>query len=246
MKLDAVIDWLSVGETDSEVVAEDCARLYGIGADEVLEAKERRIKVLERLKVVAGALCEAQREVFLLYGAGYRKDEIARIRKRDPAVILRALRSIPERLRAEADPEKIEKLACEVERLSKTSRGRNSQRFADLSNDLKQKRLLQEALQELPQLLAAPQSMREMDGKLSMPAYTFERVMQIGEGMREGIQDGRKVMKTIVKCRLPEYVSEAFGDEHTCCTLCATCKRKKDVRGRRGYDKYGLEKVPQF
>lgn len=246
MKLDKAIDWLSVGETDSEMVAEDCARKYGIGADEVLEEKERRIKVLERLKVVAEALCEAQREVLFLYGAGYRQEEIARIRKRDPAVILRTLRSIPDRLQAEADPEKIDMLVCEVERLSKTSRGRHSKLYADLSEELRKKRLLQETLQELPSLLAAPQSKKEMDGKLSMPAYTFERVMQIGEGMREGIQDGRKVMKTIVKCRLPEYVSEAFGDAYTCCTLCATCSRKKDVAGRAGYDKYGLEKPSQF
>ena len=94
-------------------------------------------------------------------------------------------------------------------------------------------------------LLTPPQSKKEAEGKLSMPAYTFERCMQIGEGMREGIERGRKVMKTIVKCHVPEYFKDTFGDKYTCCTLCATCKRKKDVVGRAGYDKYGLEKTTE-
>ena len=59
--------------------------------------------------------------------------------------------------------------------------------------------------------------------------------------MREAIEDGRKVMKTIVKCRLPEYVDACFGDTLTCCTLCATCSRKKDVTGRR--DIFGVREV---
>ena len=243
MKLDKVIDWLSVGETDSEVVAEDCARLYGIGADEVLEEKERRITVMERLKIITEVLCEAQREVLLLYGAGYSQEEIARTRGVAPKTVLVTLRSIPQRLANIADEECIDSLRCEIDRLSRTGRGRNSKKLSDLKAELEKREAVRKALSELPQLLTAPQSTLEMNGKVSMPAYTFERVMQIGEGMREGIQNGRKVMKTIVKCRLPEYVSDAFHDSYTCCTLCATCSRKKDVKGRRGYGKYGLEKL---
>ena len=48
--------------------------------------------------------------------------------------------------------------------------------------------------------LTPPSSEKEADGGISMPAYSFERAMAVGEGMREGIDQGRKVMKTIVKC----------------------------------------------
>ena len=37
-------------------------------------------------------------------------------------------------------------------------------------------------------------------------------------------------------------LKETFGDDCTCCTWCATCKRKKDVTGRRGFGWQGLEK----
>ena len=242
MKLDTAIDYLSIENADSELIAEDCARKYGLGADEVHEEKERRIEVLDNLKVILGALSEMQQKVLLMVGAGYSLTDISAELGVAVSAVHKAKNSISKRLEKEADKKRIDFLRSEIDRLSKNSRGRHSQLYADFSKELKEREALRESLSKIAELMVPPQSTLEADGKLSQPAYTFERVMQIGEGMREGIEDGRKVMKTIVRCRLPEYVNEAFGDEWTCCTLCATCSRKKDVAGRAGFDKYGLEK----
>ena len=80
-----------------------------------------------------------------------------------------------------------------------------------------------------------------MTGHVNLPAYTFERLMEVNEGMKEGVLNGYKVMKTVTKCRIPEYMRESFKDNYVCCTLCATCKRKKDVYGRKGHGQYGLD-----
>ena len=242
MKLDSAFDCLAMGTADSEVIAEECARKYGIGADEVLQEKERRIEALDNLKVVLEALSDTQQKTLLLVGAGYSLTEIASEINLTVEAVRKAKDSIPERLAKESDPARISFLESEINRLGKNSRGRHSQMYADYCSEYKRMTRLRDSLGVLKEILTPPQSTLEADGKLSMPAYTFERVMQIGEGMREAIEDGRKVMKTIVKCRLPEYVDACFGDTCTCCTLCATCSRQKDVTGRRGYDKYGLEK----
>lgn len=247
MKLDSVIDSLAIETADSEVIAEECARKYGIGADEVLEEKERRIEVLDCLKVILSFLSKTQRDVLLLVGAGYSLTDISAQLGITTEAVRFSRNSIPNKITKEVnDKERVGFLEAEIARLSKNSRGRHSQLYADFVAELERRKKLKESLPKIKILMTPPQSTLEADGKLSMPAYTFERVMQIGEGMREGIQDGRKVMKTIVKCRLPEYVNEAFGDKCTCCTLCATCTRKKDVIGRAGFDKYGLEKPAQF
>lgn len=243
MKLDPIIDYLSFGDNDSEWIAEECARKYGIGADEVLDEKQRRIDVLDNLKVILDFLTDTQREVLLFTGAGYTLTEIADELQITVPSVKEAKAGISKKLQKESDEERIQKVAAEVVRLAKTSRGRHSQLYGELCDELDRRFALREALKKLFVLLTPPQSKKEMDGKTSMPAYTFERVMQIGEGMREGIQDGKKVMKTIVRCRMPEYMIDTFGDRFTCCTLCATCTRKKDVSGRAGYDKYGLEKL---
>ncbi len=244
MRLSSVIDYLSIGDNDSELIAEECARKYGIGADEVLAEKQRRVEVLEHLKVILGWLSETQQKVLLLTGAGYNITEIADELHLDESTVREHRKQLSVRLNKESSEERIEFLATEVVRLAGTSRGRHSKTYADLCEELDRRYELRESLKSLFVLLTPPESRKEADSKLSMPAYTFERVMQIGEGMRQGIQDGKKVMKTIVKCRLPEYLQETFKDKRTCCTLCATCKRKRDVRGRAGYDKYGLETAP--
>ena len=240
--LDKVIDYLSIGDNDSESIAEECARKYGLGADEVLEEKQRRIDVLDNLRVVLEWLTDTQQKVLLLTGAGYKLRETADELHISAEAVRRARDSISDKLQKESDEGRIQFLRGETTRLSKTSRGRHSKLYHDLTAELVAREQLRKSLKALFTLLTPPESQKEADGKLSMPAYTFERCMQIGEGMREGIQDGRKVMKTVVRCHVPEYLKDTFGDKYTCCTLCATCSRKKDVWGRAGYDRYGLER----
>ena len=242
MRLDTVIDYLSIGDNDSESIAEECARKYGIGADEVLEEKQRRIDVLDNLRVVLEWLTDTQQKVLLLTGAGYNQTEIASELGIAERTVKEYKRQVVAKLQKESDEGRIQFLRSETARLFKTSRGRHSKLYHDFTAELVAREQLRESLKALFTLLTPPESKKEADGKLSMPAYTFERCMQIGEGMREGIQDGRKVMKTVVRCHVPEYLKDTFDDKYTCCTLCATCSRKKDVWGRAGYDRYGLEK----
>ncbi len=92
--------------------------------------------------------------------------------------------------------------------------------------------LLMRNLERLYDLLQPPESKKEMTGKVSLPAYSFERAMAVNMGMKEGIQDGYRVMKTVSECHLPEYMSKCFSDGDTCCMLCTTCRRKKVNKGR--------------
>ena len=82
-------------------------------------------------------------------------------------------------------------------------------------------------------MLTPPESTKEMNGSVSLPAYTFERSMEVGVGMREGIEEGYHVMKTVTECHMPEYLKEQFKDTNTCCMLCASCRRCKDMVGRK-------------
>lgn len=101
-----------------------------------------------------------------------------------------------------------------------------------LQKKAKKDPLLAEHMRLLYEILQPPESKKEMTGKVSLPAYSFERAMEVNMGMREGIEAGYKVMKTVSECHLPEYMNECFGDGDTCCMLCATCRRKKENKGR--------------
>lgn len=37
-------------------------------------------------------------------------------------------------------------------------------------------------------------------------------------------------MKNLRRCRMPDYLSECFGDTNTRCTMCENCRRKTDNR----------------
>lgn len=241
--LDNAIEMLGDSYLDIEAISETTGRIYGLSADEVLAERERRAEVLEELDVVLEALSPMQREVLLRIGAGESVSQIAENMNVTASAVTQARNSISTTLYNIVDEDRIIFLTSEVARLSKTSRGRHSALYADLSIELNQKNALRNAMKNLFVLLTPPQSEKEIGSGESMPAYSFERAMTVGEGMREGVECGKKVMKTIVRCHVPEYFKATFHDGSTCCTLCATCSRKKDVMGRKDHGLYGLEKA---
>lgn len=262
MKLDSVIDIMSVyDDSEPSVVAESTIRKYGISACEALAEAERREEIVENLRIIMAELTENQRTVLLMTGAGYTQEEIAveasGIGGRTNVERIRF--SIPKTLEKAADEDRIQFLREKVADLARTSRGRHSQLFADLKEELARREKVREALKNLVVLLEPPVSTREMDGSAFEGAYPFEVAMEVGTGLRSAIDEGRRIMKPTSKCVMPEYLHDAFCDSNgvfrgsitykpsyispICCTLCAKCKRKKDVDGRDGYGDYGLYRV---
>lgn len=260
MKLDSVVDIVSMyDDSEPSVVAERTIRKYGISACEALAEAERRQEIVENLRVVMEALTENQRKVLLMTGAGYTLEEIGTEVIMAFQNVKRCRDSIPKTLEKATDEDRIQFLREKIERLSATSRGRHSKLYADLKEELTYKERIREALKKLIVLLEPPVSMREMDGSAFEGAYPFEIATAVGTGIRQAIDEGRKVMKPTSKCVMPEYLHDAFCDNNgvfhgsitykpsyvspICCTLCAKCKRKKDVDGRDGRGDYGIEKV---
>lgn len=241
MQIDSTLDFLSEGYTDTAKIADTTARMYGLSAVDVLEERERRQEILDNLKIVLEHLDETQKHVLLLSGSNVRKIDMADEIGVSHQYISDVYASISDTLRQASDEDRIQYLSDEIERLEKTSRGRHSKLYTDLKIELINRMDLREALKKLFVLLTPPESTKEMDGKTNMPAYPFERAMVVNCGMRDGLEDGRKVKKSIVKCFMPEYMSDTFHKDDVCCTLCATCKRKKDVVGRNGQGIYGTE-----
>lgn len=263
MKLDSVVDIMSMyDDSEPSVVAERTIRKYGISACEALAEAERRQEIVENLRVVMEALTENQRKVLLMTGAGYTQEEIGREVDYERSNIHYIQDSIPKTLEKAADEDRIQFLREKIEQLSATSRGRHSKLYADLKEELAYREKIREALKKLIVLLEPPVSMREMDGSAFEGAYPFEIATAVGTGIREAIDEGRKVMKPTSKCVMPEYLHDAFCDNNgvfhgsltykpsyvspICCTLCAKCKRKKDVDGRDKHGDYGIEKTLCF
>lgn len=263
MKLDSVVDIMSMyDDSEPSVVAERTIRKYGISACEALAEAERRKEIVENLRVVMEALTENQRKVLLMTGAGYTQEEMGKEIRSDHQHVSKIKDSIPKTLEKAADEDRIQFLREKIEQLSATSRGRHSKLYADLKEELAYKERIREALKKLIVLLEPPVSMREMDGSAFEGAYPFEIATAVGTGIRQAIDRGHKVMKPTSKCVMPEYLHNAFCDSNgvfhgsitykpsyvspICCTLCAKCKRKKDVDGRAGRGDYGIEKTLCF
>lgn len=260
MKLDSVVDIMSMyDDSEPSVVAERTIRKYGISACEALAEAERRQEIVENLRVVMEALAENQCKVLLMTGAGYTQEEIGREVDYERSNIHYIQDSIPKTLEKTADEDRIQFLRKKIEQLSTTSRGRHSKLYADLKEELAHREKIREALKKLIVLLEPPVSMREMDGSAFEGAYPFEIATAVGTGIRQAIDEGRKVMKPTSRCVMPEYLRDAFCDNNgvfhgsitykpsyvspICCTLCAKCKRKKDVDGRDKHGDYGIEKT---
>lgn len=262
MKLDSVVDIMSMyDDSEPSVVAERTIRKYGISACEALAEAERREEIVENLRIIMAELTENQRTVLLMTGAGYTQEEIGKEIRSDQQHVSKIKDSIPKTLEKAADEDRIQFLREKVARLAKTSGRRHSKLYADLKEELAHREKIRGALKKLIVLLEPPASMREMDGSAFEGAYPFEIATAVGTGIRQAIDEGRKVMKPTSKCVMPEYLHDAFCDSNgvfhgsltykpsyvspICCTLCAKCKRKKDVDGRDGYGDYGIERVEE-
>lgn len=233
----SVSDFLLAGQTDSEIAEQTC-RFYGVSALDALCDAERKKELMDDLTAILSPLNESQRSVLLLIGAGENRNVIANALSVTPQRVSQIRNSISETLESYADEERIQFLATKVVELAATSRGRHSKLYEELCAELDSRYAVREALKRLFVALLPPSSTKVMDGKTSLPAYTFERLQAVNIGMREGIENGRKVMKSVTKCVVPEYLNNSFKTG-VCCTICKTCKRKKDVVGRQNLGKYG-------
>lgn len=219
--------------THSQIV-DDVTRKYGLSPEMVLTEQERRKETLDNLQIIMDALTDTQRKVLALTGQGYTVRDMEEELGISNEACVQSRNAIQKRLLKIADEKRIEGLESEISKLkSKGKRADSSKKFRKLLDEYEQRISVREALKKLLVLLTPPESTKEMNGSVNLPAYTFERKMEVGVGMREGIEDGYHVMKTITECHMPEYMQEQFGDKCTCCMLCTTCRRSKDVVGRK-------------
>ena len=242
MKLDDVLDIFDGGYQDPDVVADEVTRKYGLSPAEIIAEKERRANIVSDLEIISRELTENQRHILAMTGAGFTVRQMEEELGLALGTISEQRQGISKKLEKVADEERIQFVAGEVMRLVRTSKGRHSKLYEELCEELDRRVAVRNALKRLFVTLTPPESTKEIGGGTSMSSYPFEGAMQVNKGIREGIEEGRKVMKTVVKCEMPEYMQQVFGDDCTCCTWCATCTRKKDISGRNGYGRYGLEK----
>lgn len=244
MSLANAVDLLGEGWLDSEKIAFDVSRKYGLSPDVILEEAERRERVLDSLQVVLDCLTKTQQKILLMTGAGDTLESMANELGISPQACAAARNSICKRLENVADEERIEFIADKITELSETSRGRHSALYDELCDELDKRFAVREALKVLFVDLLPPESRKEADKGINYALYPFERAQNAQFGSEVKLEQGYKVLKPVTKCRIPEYMKETMGDnaKYVCCTLCATCKRKRDVYGRRGHGSYGLEK----
>lgn len=236
--LEKAIEMMGEGYLTNSQIVEDVARKYGLSALDVLTEKERRRETLDNLQIIMDCLTDTQRKVLSLTAQGYTVREMEDMMGRDKALITRERQSISKRLMKVADESRIKGLKSEISKI--LAKGKHSRKLERLLDEYNQRMEVREALKKLLVLLTPPESTKEMNGSVNLPAYSFEREMAVGTGMREGVEDGYHVMKTVTECHMPEYMADCFGDSSTCCMLCATCRRQKEMPGRSAGSSGGI------
>lgn len=229
------------GYEDLDKLADSLARKYGLSALDVLAERDKHIEVIKDIKTITDALNPKMSTVLLLTGAGDTQRQIGEKLGLTHQQVSNVLKGARTALQNIADEDRIQFLANKVVEMAKTSRGRHSALYNDLCNELDKRFSVRQALKRLFVNLRPPASQKEMESHISMPAYPYERAKDVSIGMRNGVLNGYHVMRTVSKCKIPEYLSDT-NSSSVCCNICSVCKRKKDVCGRAGYDKWGYEK----
>ena len=187
----------------------------------VLEEIENKAETIELLQIILKSLTDLQGKVLLMTGANYTVGEISRALNVDYTTVVHTRDSIANRLLKVVDENKINKLKDKINKVGKAKRKK-------LIEELNARLAVREAMKKLFVILTPPQSDKSIGNGITQPAYLFERLMNIGTGQKKSIVHGHAMYTNTSKCMLPEYFKEVFGDGKTHCTLCATCRRKKD------------------
>jgi len=187
----------------------------------VLEEIENKAETINLLQIILKSLTDLQGKVLLMTGANYTVGEMSRVLNVDYTTVVHTRDSIANRLLKVVDENKINKLKDKLNKVGKAKRKK-------LIEELNTRLAVREAMKKLFVILTPPQSEKSIGNGITQPAYLFERLMNIGTGQRETVSNGHKTFVNTSKCMLPEYFKEVFGDGKTHCTLCATCRRKKD------------------
>lgn len=235
--LDKAIEMMSEGYMTNSQIVEDVTRKYGLSPAEVITEKERRKEILDNLQIIMDNLTETQRKILALTGQGLTVREMEEELGIRYYHISEYRKSISKRLFKIANEDRINELEKQISAIPATKKSAKRQKLLD---EYEKRISVRESLKKLFVLLMPPESTKEMKGSVNLPAYSFEREMLVGTGMRKAIHEGYHIMKTVTECHMPEYMADCFGDGCTCCMLCATCRRQKDVAGRSASKTGGL------
>ena len=234
MRLSDAIEYMDSGYTADETV-EELVRKYGVSPLDVLEDMERRKETLENLQVIIDVLSDRQRAILLMTAKGMTIMEMAEQEGITFQGADKLRKGIPKALEKVADEKKIDELneklkAYYSKKITPTRQRKIDECLAELDHRMK----VREALKNLFSMLTPLSSTKEMNGRVSTPIYPYEWEMLVGKGMEYKKCGADHVYQWVTKtaCMMPEYMKQCFGKGDTCCMICATCRRSKDVSGR--------------
>ncbi|MBR1580051.1 MAG: hypothetical protein IJ668_06095 [Selenomonadaceae bacterium] len=202
--------------------ARRCDVDYGSDPLNILIEHERQRALEECVSSLLEVLKPLQKLILLRTWQGYGIKDIASEVNRAPATIAGCKKSIRIRLLQEADDQRIEELGAALE--VEGNKRRRGKRYKEMRREYERRCSVRNALCKLKDVLKNECWSPRREYKKENADFLFERLMKVPIGYKEGVENGRRVLKTVVECRLKDYFKESFGDEKTVCPLCKKCK----------------------
>ena len=187
----------------------------------VLLDVENKMTIRRALETLLKELNSTQQQILLMIAMGYSTTAIAKEVNRTHATIIGCKRNIGKRLFNVADEERIDTLKKQLEQTRVKGR-----RYQKTLEEYERRYSVREALKDLFASLVPTSYSTSRSQYNSRPTSLFERYMNVVVGYREGVENGRKVVKPVKECRLRHYLAASFKDDKTVCTLCKKCAKK--------------------
>ena len=210
-----------LNETGDEDAVRRLIRKHGSDPLTILLEIENKASVKKNFEVLLKELKPLQQQILMMIAMGYSTTAIAKEVNRTHATIIGCKRNIGKRLFNVADEERIDTLKKQLEQTRVKGR-----RYQKTLEEYERRYSVREALKDLFASLVPTAYSTSRSQYNSRPTSLFERYMNVVVGYREGVENGRKVVKPVKECRLRHYLAASFKDDKTVCTLCKKCAKK--------------------
>ena len=210
-----------LNETGDEDAVRRLIRKHGSDPLTILLEIENKASVKKNFEVLLKELKPLQQQILMMIAMGYSTTAIAKEVNRTHATIIGCKRNIGKRLFNVADEERIDTLKKQLEQMRVKGR-----RYQKTLEEYERRYSVREALKDLFASLVPTAYSTSRSQYNSRPTSLFERYMNVVVGYREGVENGRKVVKPVKECRLRHYLAASFKDDKTVCTLCKKCAKK--------------------
>ena len=210
-----------LNEEGDEDAVRRLIRKHGGDPLTILLEIENKASVKRDLEILLKELKPLQQQILMMIALGYNTMAIAAEVNRTHATIVGCKKSIGKRLFNVADEERIDTLKNQLAQMS--AGGKTGRRYQKTLEEYERRYAVREALKDLFDALTPVNYASARPKYNAPPTNLFERDMNVVVGYREGIENGRKVVKPVKECRLRQYLAASFKDDKTVCTLCKKC-----------------------